>query len=146
MNADTSHKQYVTSHESIASCCRKSCCRMWYHSGSKLDSCWRFGIVELFLVFTCKDSHKELFMIFLYRSLNYLSVNWYRRTDSGRTLIQNDAVKYLLSMYRRRLTIKAPVTADSGVYECEASFQRPGGPTYPPAISTANLTVQGNFW
>ncbi len=77
------------------------------------------------------------------RSLNYLSVNWYRKTASGRTLIQNDGIKYLLSMYRRRLTVKTPVTADSGVYVCEASFQRPGGPTYPPATAFANLTVQG---
>ena len=48
-------------------------------------------------------------------------------------------------MYWRRLTIKAPVTTDTGIYLCEASFQRPGGPRYPSVTATANLTIQGNF-
>lgn len=75
------------------------------------------------------------------RPLNLLSLNWYRKINGSRQLIQQDT-KYLLSLYRRTLTIREPVTADSGLYQCEASFIKPGQiNSSPPIVAEANLTV-----
>lgn len=75
------------------------------------------------------------------RPLNLLSLNWYRKVNGNKQLIQQDN-KYLLSLYRRTLTIREPSTADSGVYQCEASFTKPGEINASrPIVAEANLTV-----
>lgn len=72
-------------------------------------------------------------------------MNWYRKTETGRVEIRQDNIKYIFSRYRRQLTIKDPVRSDSGMYECEAVFNRTGGPTFPAAVARANLTVLGEL-
>lgn len=80
--------------------------------------------------------------LFLSRPLNFLSLRWFRHRPNGsRQEIVADEVKYILTLYRRVLTIKDPVIDDSGPYECEASFQRPGQDALPPVSAVANLTV-----
>ena len=46
-------------------------------------------------------------------------------------------------MYRRKLMILNPLEADTGIYECEAQFNQPGGSSVIPKTARANLTVQG---
>ena len=72
-------------------------------------------------------------------------MNWYRKTDNGRVEIRQDNIKYLFSRFRRQLTIKNPVVSDTGMYECEAVFNRTGGPVFPPAVARATLTVLGKL-
>ena len=85
-------------------------------------------------------------MLLAFRPLNYLSLRWYKwQTDGSRQPIEPDNVKYLLTLYRRVLTIKNPVIDDSGSYECEAVFERPGSASLPPVSALANLTVLGQY-
>ena len=73
-----------------------------------------------------------------------MSLNWYRHMPNGeRTKIEPNSLKYILSLFRRRLIIKSPNFEDGGVYECEAEFTRPGDASFPPVSAKANLTVQG---
>ena len=76
--------------------------------------------------------------------LSYLTLKWYKVTsDTDKVEIQPNE-KYILSMYRRKLTIKNPKTSDTGTYLCEATFNKPDNSfSYPPAIASANLTVYG---
>ena len=48
-------------------------------------------------------------------------------------------------MYRRVLTILNPTVPDSAVYQCEASFNRPGSNQVLTAVTEANLTVFGQW-
>jgi len=77
------------------------------------------------------------------RTLNYLSIRWYNKSSSGvRTQIIPDNFKYLLSIYRRVLTVRNPSVADSGVYQCEASYSNPGSTSSAQTVvAEANLSV-----
>lgn len=48
--------------------------------------------------------------------------------------------KYIVSKYKRKLNIKNPTTADSGIYECVVTSSN-----YPTVRASAHLTVLGKF-
>ena len=76
--------------------------------------------------------------------MNYQSMNWYRISSSGRKAIQPDNIKYMLSMFRRVLTIRNPSSDDSGSYLCEVQFNPIGSTNQTqPVSAVGNLTVYG---
>ena len=121
-------------HNALVTKCIKSRCHMSF-----------FCTIDMTISVTVQ--HTEFVSNFVFspsRPINYLSMNWYRRSGTERTPIEQDYTKYLFSLFRRRLTIKIPDTSDSGVYECEVELNRPGA-TYPTDTATANLTVLGKW-
>lgn len=80
-----------------------------------------------------------------FRPLNFLSLNWYKKVEStgNRTKIVADNIKYEMSMYGRTVTILQPIRADSGIYQCEAVFVRPGSTSSLPVTAEASLIVYG---
>jgi hypothetical protein len=84
-----------------------------------------------------------------FRPLNFLSLNWYKKVGSSasgnRTKIVADNIKYTTSMYGRTITIKQPTRADSGIYQCEAVFARPGATPTRPVTAEASLIVDGQY-
>jgi len=87
-------------------------------------------------------------MLHAYRPLNYLSLRWYKKSGDGstsRTRIYADSIKYTFSLYGRVLTINNPTRHDSGVFECEAVFTRPGDRSSTSAVAEAVLSVHGQY-
>ncbi|CAH1794891.1 unnamed protein product [Owenia fusiformis] len=88
------------------------------------------------------DSPVRLECIANARPLNYLEILWFRKTGSEKTAINDNISKYILTSRNRTLTIKDPLTSDSGLYTCEAHLNIPGSPgLYNPASATLNLTI-----
>jgi len=79
--------------------------------------------------------------------MNYLSLRWYTKSgdgsDSRRTRIYADNVKYAFSLYGRVLTIHNPTRHDSGVFQCEAVYTRPGDRSSTSTVAEAVLSVHG---
>jgi len=90
----------------------------------------------------------KLMYVCVYRPLNYLSLRWYKMSGVGndrRTRIISDNIKYVVSLYGRVLTIREPTRQDSGVYQCEAVFSRPGSQSSTSVDAEAVLTVYGKY-
>ncbi|XP_071105902.1 protein sidekick-2-like isoform X1 [Haliotis cracherodii] len=87
------------------------------------------------------DSDVKVECVINARPINYLSISWFKVTDDSRTEIERGG-RYLLSPFKRVLTIKSPVRADNGVYECEGKLSIPGGPQYPSVTKRANITIR----
>jgi len=81
----------------------------------------------------------------VFRPLNHLRLRWYKKSSTGRTRINADNIKYIISLYGRVLTIRDPLRQDSGLYECEAVFSRPGAQPSSSVVADAVLTVHGLY-
>jgi len=79
----------------------------------------------------------------VFRPLNHLRLRWYKKSSTGRTRINADNIKYIILLYGRVLTIRDPLRQDSGLYECEAVFSRPGAQPSSTVVADAVLTVHG---
>ncbi|XP_036356590.1 protein sidekick-2-like isoform X5 [Octopus sinensis] len=66
------------------------------------------------------------------RPLKY-NITWFRKVKNESILLTGP--KYILSKYKRKLNIKNPTTADSGIYECVVQSN------YPTVRASARLTV-----
>ena len=91
---------------------------------------------------TSADSSVNLECVVSASPIQYITILWYRVLDGQREEILAGP-RHLLSLYKRKLTIKNPSTSDTGVYECVGTFSRPGDPNSPSVAAQANLTVFG---
>ena len=98
----------------------------------------------IYLFQWCELAKKNVDVVCHCRPVSFLRLTWYRKLGiKNRTEIVADNVKYALSMYSRVLTVRDVTRSDSGVYQCEAVFARPGVETSPSVIAEANLIVFG---
>ncbi|XP_067672270.1 protein sidekick-2-like isoform X1 [Haliotis asinina] len=87
------------------------------------------------------DSDVKVECVINARPINYLSISWFKVTDDSRTEIVRSG-RYLLSPFKRVLTIKSPMKTDTGVYECEGKLSIPGGPQYSSVTKRVNVTIR----
>ena len=80
---------------------------------------------------------------FICRPLNFVSLKWYRVNTEQEKIELNTDTKYVVSFYRRKLTIRNPGVEDTGVYECEAIYDSLNGGTVQSVSAQANLTIFG---
>ena len=114
--------------------------------------CWdnvNVNVIVMYLFYSvfltmCWCCFISMCVIYRYCSpLTSLRIQWFQIDSSGvRFLIEEDNLKYDLSAHNRVLTILTPSTADTGWYECKASFISTSQ-TFSPVAERAWLAVLG---